>query len=220
MLIADGLILMDIKLSITVILIAINVIVSLYALSNQSVLQRWMMNPYRIDKNKEYYRFLTSGLIHADYMHLLFNMITLYYFGGMVESYYAYIFPGITGSVLYILLYFVGMVVADIPSFLKHRNHPAFNALGASGAVSAVLFAGILFQPMMGIGIMFIPIPIPGFIFGLLYLAYSYFQGRRGNDNIGHDAHFFGAVFGIVFTIVLHPAALQGFINQVSQFRI
>jgi membrane associated rhomboid family serine protease len=205
-------------MSLTILLIIINVIASIYAWGNTSRMNAWMMNPYAISRESQYYRFITSGFIHRDYIHLIFNMITLYYFGSLVESLFGYFFGGL-GISYYIILYFASMVVADIPSYIKYRNYQGYNSLGASGAVSAVVFSSILFQPVSGICIYF-AFCIPAFIFGLLYLIYSYYQGRRMADNVNHDAHFYGAIFGLVFSIVIYPAAIGNFIRQISDYSL
>lgn len=170
------------------------------------------MNPYSTDQRREYWRFITSGFIHNDYMHLFFNMFTLYFFGGIVES--------TLGGVLFIILYLVGIIISDVPTFLKNRKNPYYNSLGASGGVSAVVFASILFYPMNPLYLMFIPIGIPGFIFGAIYMLYSYYQAERGGDNINHDAHLYGALFGILFAIIAVPGSLVHFFEQVSQWRL
>jgi membrane associated rhomboid family serine protease len=206
-------------LSITTLIVIITVIVSLIAENNYSLKDRLLFSPYHITKYNQYYRFITSGFIHGGYLHLAFNMISLFFFGNnVVEPTFQRIFPGSTGSLFYLILYFGGMIVADIPSFIKNRNSYSYRALGASGAVSAIVFSGIMFYPNIEISLFFI-VPIPGFVFAALYLFYSYYQSRYGNDNIGHDAHLFGALFGIVFTIAIYPPVIQIFIENFRNFR-
>jgi membrane associated rhomboid family serine protease len=200
------------QLSLTVIIIIITVLASLYAWNNQTVMSNWMMNPYRTDQRKEYWRFITSGLIHNDYMHLFFNMFTLYFFGKILEWQ--------LGATLFIILYVVGIIVSDVPTFFKHKKNPYYNSLGASGGVSAIVFASILLRPLSPLYLFFIPVPIPGFIFGAIYMFYSYYQAERGGDNINHDAHLYGALFGILFTIVAIPSALPNFFEQVSSWNL
>ena len=200
------------SLSLTIIIIIITVIASLYAWSNSTVMTSWMMNPYLTDQRREYWRFVTSGLIHNDYMHLFFNMFTMYFFGQIVEQQ--------LGGVLFILMYVAGIIVSDVPTYLKNRKNPYYNSLGASGGVSAVVFASILFQPLSPLYLFFIPVPIPGFIFGALYMFYSYYQAERGGDHINHDAHLYGALFGILFAIIAVPGSLMHFFEQVSQWRL
>jgi membrane associated rhomboid family serine protease len=145
-------------------------------------------------------------------------MFTLYFFGPIIEYFYGYHLDG-SGTLLFLVLYFAGMILADIPTFLKNRNNPHYNSLGASGAVSAVVFSSIMFQPLNQIYI-FGLLPLPGFILGGLYLLYSYYQGRRMADNINHDAHLYGALFGIVFTIAIWPGVVLHFIQELSNFTI
>ena len=204
--------------SVTIILIVINVAASLYAWNRPDIFQRWLLNPYAVRHRNQYYRFITSGFIHSDYMHLLFNMFTLYFFGPIIEYFYGSLFNG-SGTLLFLVLYFAGMILADIPTFLKNRNNPNYNSLGASGAVSAVVFSSIMFQPLNQIYI-FGLLPLPGFVLGGLYLLYSYYQGKRMADNINHDAHLYGALFGIVFTIAIWPGIIPHFIQELSNFTI
>jgi membrane associated rhomboid family serine protease len=203
-------------MTITHILIGVTVIATFYAWNNESVFRRWIFNPYEIKRKKQYDRFITSGLIHLDYMHLIFNMLSLYFFGGNLEHYFKEV-RGTWGSLIYILLYVLAIIIADIKSFIKHKDDHNYNALGASGAVSAVIFSSILFNPTSDIYLYFIP--IPGILYAILFLVYSYYAGRNRYDNIGHDAHFYGAIFGIVFTILVWPQVVPYFFEQMSLFR-
>ncbi|GAB3559616.1 rhomboid family intramembrane serine protease [Spirosoma fluminis] len=206
-------------MSVTLIIILITVGISLWAWNDYAVMDRWIMNPYRVANRGEYYRLLTSGFLHADWSHLLFNMLSLYFFGGFIEQVFGLLF-GASGAIYLIGFYLVGIIVSDIPTFLKYRNSPNYNSLGASGGVSAILFAAIFFAPLQKISLLFIPIGIPGFIFGGLYLAYSYYEARRGYGTINHDAHFYGALFGILFMIVVYPPVLPQFIEQISEWKL
>jgi membrane associated rhomboid family serine protease len=201
---------------ITYIFIGITVAISFLAWERKDLLMKFMMNPYRIHRNREYYRFITSGFIHNDHMHLLMNMISFYFFGHAVEQVFGYVF-GEAGSLYFILLYLIAIVVSDLPSYLKFKDHAGYNSLGASGGVSAVIFAFIIFQPLAPI-CLFVKLCLPGFIMGLLYIIFSYYQGKRSNDNVNHDAHLYGAVFGLVFCIILHPSSIPDFFNQVRQW--
>jgi membrane associated rhomboid family serine protease len=205
-------------MNVSLIIIAITVVVSFYAFSNQEVMRRFIMNPYLVKTRRQYYRFISSGFLHKDHIHLIFNMIALYFFGPIVETIFTTIF-GQLGSVYFVILYLISMVVADIPSYFKHANNPGYNSLGASGAVSAVVFAFILFLPLERICIYFV-ICINGFILGIIYLIYSYYQGRKGGDLINHDAHFYGAVFGLIFCIILYPRSIFIFWEQLRMFEI
>jgi membrane associated rhomboid family serine protease len=206
-------------MSITIIIIVVTVLVSVMAWRNYSLMERFIMNPYRVASRGEYYRLITSGFLHADWGHLLFNMISFYFFAGFIEQLFYYLFGG-SGAFYLIGFYLAAILVSDIPTFLKHRNDPGYNSLGASGGVSAIIFAAILFRPLTPIYLFFIPIGIPGFIFGPLYLAYSYYESRRGAGNINHDAHFYGALFGILFMIIVYPEVLPAFIEQIAGWRL
>lgn len=205
-------------MSLTIVIIAITVIASIYAWNRQDKFYSWLMNPYSIVHRNQYQKLLTSGFIHADWIHLFFNMFTLYFFGNIMEKILNYYFDS-SGPFYFLLLYFLGMLIADIPSVIKHRNNPNYNSLGASGAVSAVLFASILFVPTNKI-CLFAALCMPGFIFGILYLIYTYYQGRRMADNINHDAHLFGALFGIIFSMIIKPDVIGSFFDQILNWRI
>lgn len=207
------------SVSVTLIIVLVTIAISLAAWNNPALMDRWILNPYQVAHRGQYYRLLTSGFLHADWGHLLFNMFALYSFGGFMERVFGQLF-GVSGSLFLIGFYLLGILVSDIPTFLKHRNNPGYNSLGASGGVSSVLFAVILLQPLIPIALFFIPIGIPGFIFGGLYLAYSYYESRRGLGNVNHDAHFYGALFGIAFMIVVYPAVLPQFFEQISGWRL
>jgi membrane associated rhomboid family serine protease len=204
---------------VTYIIIGLNLIASVYAWNNTEKLYSWMLNPYAVVHRKQYYRLITSGFIHNDWVHLIFNMITLYFFGSNMEYIFTYLYGG-TGTFYYLILYFMGMLIADIPTIIKYRDQPNYNSLGASGAVSAALFASIIFDPTNKVCI-FIPVfCIPGFIFGILYLLYTYYQGRRMADNINHDAHLYGALFGILFSVILRPSVVPNFFDQIFNYQI
>lgn len=205
-------------MSLTFIFIGITIALSLYAWNNQTVLNKWIMHPYSVREYKEYYRFLTSGFLHADYGHLFFNMLSLYFFGDIVEYYFSGIFGSSMGILLYATLYILGIIVANIPSYLDHKNDRYYNALGASGGVSAVVFSAILFQPTAQIYVYFFP--MPGFIYAVLYSAYSYYMSKRNLDNIGHSAHLFGAAFGVAFTLLLKPSLFSHFINEILNWSL
>lgn len=194
---------------ITISIIIITVLTSLSAFNNIEVRQKMMFNPYVVSVNKDYLRFITSGLIHADYLHLGFNMYALYLFGRILEMKFITTF-GTMGGLFYILLYLLALVASHSISFFKHKNNPGYNSLGASGAVSAVLFAAILIYPI-SLEIW----GLPSIIIGILYLMYSQYMAQRNLDNIGHDAHFAGAIFGVLFTIALRPAFAIEFVQKI-----
>ena len=187
-------------MSFTIVIIIITALVSFGAFNNHELYNKLIFYPFGMaDRSNEYYRFVTSGFIHADWNHLLFNMITLYYFGMNVES----ICRQIGMPEMYLVMYVSAIALASVPAFVKHRNHSYYKALGASGGVAAVLFATVYFEPWNKIFIIFIHIGIPSIIFAVLYLVYSAYMSKRGNDNIGHDAHLWGSIYGFVFAFLL-----------------
>lgn len=201
-------------MTITIVLIIITAISSILAFGNPAMFYQMKFNPYLIQNNRQWYRFFTHALIHADWMHLFVNMFVLWSFGSLVEQLFAVNF-GNKAALYYLLLYVGGIMFSSLPSYGKHRNHEYYNAVGASGAVSAVLFSSIIMYPQGTVMFIFLPVPIPAWIFGLLYLFYSAYMSKKGNDNIGHDAHFWGAVFGLVFTIALNPGFVITFIENI-----
>lgn len=195
-------------------IILITVIVSYRAFSDRILFGKLMFNPYQVQHRNEWYRFFTHGLIHGDGMHLFFNMFVLYMFGGIVEESFLSIF-GIKGGFWFVLMYVSALLISTSASFIKHKNNPSYNAVGASGAVSAIVFSFILMNPEVKLGLFFIPPFIPGWIFGILYLAYSHYMGKKGMDNIGHEAHFWGALYGFVFPLILEPELFQRFLDKI-----
>lgn len=201
---------------ITVIIIAITCIVSILCFNGTLNGNKLIFNAYQVWHRKEWYRMLTSGIIHSGWGHLFFNMLTLYFFGRIVEQYFSAAFGGVPGAVLYVMLYVSALAISSLGDLVKYRDNWNYNALGASGAVSAVLFASILFAPKMGIYIYLIPIPVPGYIFAPLYLLYCWYMAKRNMDNIGHTAHFWGAVYGILFPIICKPDVLSFCLSQFN----
>jgi membrane associated rhomboid family serine protease len=198
--------------NITLYIIAITSIISITGFRNGRLVDELIFWPPAITKKHQYYRFITCGLIHADYMHLIFNMLTLYFFGTVMEAHY----QGILGlqKWYYLALYIGALIVSNIPTYLKHRNDYNYRSLGASGAVSAVLFAFILLQPWQQI--LVLVFPIPAIIYGGLFLVYSVYMSKKGGGNVNHDAHFYGALFGILFTIAVRPDVLDIFLNELK----
>lgn len=194
----------------TLILVILTVLVSIAAFQNEATMNKLMLWPRKMDNAAEYYRLLTSGFIHADWGHLIFNMIALYSFGQNVESIFAY--SGM-GTGLFVMLYLTSIVVASLPSFIKHKNNSFYRSLGASGGVSAIIFSSVYFMPWNKIYLIFIP--IPGILAAVGFLVYSATMSKKGNDNIGHDAHFWGAVYGFVFTLVFAPDHGRMFLEQL-----
>lgn len=208
------------QLDITTIIIIITALVSIGGFSNQKIIDDLIFYPPAVSQRNQWYRFITCGLIHADWGHLIFNMMSFYLFGRNLEIYFVQIF-GTTGKLLYLLMYVTALIVSVLPTYFRHRDNYHYRSLGASGAVSAVIFASILFDPMTGIGLFFIPIYVAGFLFGLIYLLISYYLDKKGGGNINHSAHIYGALYGIVFTIVAarlfseYPV-LAAFIEQIQ----
>jgi len=197
-------------MSYTLILVIITVLTSLAAFNNEQLYQRLILWPKRMDNAAEYHRLLTSGFIHADYMHLIFNMLALFLFGRNVEILFAY--SGMP-VILFLILYLAGIIAASLPSFTRHKNDPYYRSLGASGGVAAVLFSFIYFAPWEVIYVWFIP--VPGIIAAVGYLIYSAYMSRQQRDNVNHDAHFWGAVFGFIFTLLFAPDHGREFIARL-----
>lgn len=196
---------------ISYLIIAANVLISFSCFSNRELFLKLSFIPYRVVKFNEWYRVITHGFVHADTMHLLVNMFTFWSFGTYMESLF-----GTMGfsKLSYIGLYFGGMIIASVHDIIKQRNNPNYISVGASGAVSAILFASIVFNPWGKI-LLFAIVPIPGILFGVLYLVYCQYMGRKGADNINHNAHFYGAVYGFLYPILLKPELLNVFVSRL-----
>ncbi len=189
-------------------------IISYTAFSNNELFDKLKFNAYQIKHSGEKWRFLSYALVHSGWMHLIINMYVLYSFGGVVEEIFSAHF-GVIGSLYYVLLYVGGVLFATIFDFGKHKDDMYYNAVGASGAVAAVVFSSILMYPSGSIFIFPIPFPLPSWVFGIAFLIYSAYMGKKGVDNIGHFAHFWGAIFGIVLTIILIPDVIQNFVATI-----
>jgi len=200
---------------VTLIIAAITVITSIRAFSDQSVTSQLIFAPNYMARTNQWYRFFSHGLIHGDWMHLIFNMIAFYSFGVLVENVFIDFYPT-TGRLIYLSLYVAALPLSSIYDYIRHKDNPSYMALGASGAVSAVVFASILMSPTSSIYLFLIPIPIPAYIFGPLYLLFTVYMARTSTDRIAHDAHFFGALFGILFTTVLIPGIWQYFLSEIG----
>jgi membrane associated rhomboid family serine protease len=184
---------------VTLIIIAANVLMSMKGFKDFSFFEKYKFNIAGIRKGEQV-RMVSSGFLHADFSHLLFNMLTLYFFADVVI--------GALGILMFVIIYLAGLVVGNLLSFYFHKDEYHYSAIGASGAVTAVLYSAILFYPNMGLYLMFIPIAIPAWIFGILYLLYSIYGMKKSIGNIGHDAHFGGAIAGYVLTILFAPGLL------------
>ena len=199
------------------IIIAITAFVSFLSFSNRILFDRLKFNAYFVKNSREWYRTLTYGFVHASWMHLLINMFVLYSFGRVVEQFFGFLFLE-KAQFYFVLMYISALAVSVLPDLQKHKENPTYNAVGASGAVSAVVFASILFFPVGEIYLFFIPFGIPSFIFGTVYLIYSAFMAKKQSDNIGHLAHFTGAVFGFIFPILFKPKLFVLFLEQIFDY--
>jgi len=197
------------SLSFTWILIGVTVLVSWQAFNNRQLMERLILWPPAIDRHRQYDRLLSHGFIHADWQHLLFNMITLYFFGSLVERWFV---PYI-GHVGFVLFYLSAILVAILPTYLRHRHDPHYRSLGASGGVSAVLFAFILVQPWSLIFVLFLP--VPAIVYAVLYVGYSIWMDKQGQDNVNHSAHLWGAGYGVLFTLLMEPQAGPAFVQRL-----
>jgi len=202
----------------TFIIISITAVVSFLAFSNAALMEKLLLSPYKIIANKQWYRIITHALVHADFMHLLINMIVLFSFGMAVESLFKQLqLQGVISSASFHfgLLYIGGAIISCLTTLRKHRNNYNYSAVGASGAVSAVVFASIFFRPLSKLYLMGI-LPIPAIIFGVAYLIYSQYMSKKSIGNINHDAHFVGAVFGFIYPLLINPSLIKIFFNQLG----
>ena len=203
---------------VTILLIAINAIFSIIGFSNTGFMGKTIGWPYYTKRENQYYRFITSGFLHADWMHLFFNMFTLYFFGSNIELIFDVY--GLGGNIAYLALYFLGLIASDIPSYLKHRDDYNYRSLGASGAVSAVVFAAIVFNPWGSI-YLYGAFKLSAAAYAILYVVYCVYMGKRSGDNVNHDAHLWGSVFGLVFTLALialmQPILFDGIIDLLKK---
>jgi membrane associated rhomboid family serine protease len=199
-------------MSYTILILIITVAISIAGFSNEQIINKLILWPRKMDNPAEYYRLLTSGFIHNDWNHLIFNMITFYFIAPSVEFLMAMIGKP---SEMFVLLYLSAIVISSLPSFVKNRNNSYYRSLGASGGVAAILFFTIYYSPWSLIRILFIPIGIPSIIFGGLYLAYEAYMSKRGAGNVNHDAHFIGSVYGLLFALVVDPSHGMSFINAI-----
>ena len=202
----------------TILIIIVNVIVSVYAFQKPNLIHQFSFNPYQIRTHNQYYRFVTSGFLHGDWYHLLFNMFSFYSFGCILEDYFSNIF-GMYGQFMFLALYFLGLILSDLPSFFSHPNAKQYHSIGASGAVSSIVYACIILNPLGGIRLFMLPFDIPGFIFGGIYLLFCQYQSKQMTDNINHNAHFWGALVGVAFMAISHPISMVDFITAISGWR-
>lgn len=196
-------------LSLTLLIIIVTVAISIWAFQNGDIKYKLIFSPTIIEERKDWYRFLTCGFIHADYLHLAVNMYVMWMFGRLVETYYTVAMP--FGEVKFILMYLVTIVLANVRTFFKERYNHTYFSLGASGGVSGVVFSYMLIAPEAKLGLIFLPVYIPAYLFGPIYLLYSHYMSRRGGSNINHDAHLWGAIVGLVVTAISSPTLITRF---------
>ena len=195
--------------TITLILIGITSLISWLAWQNPKLLDALILWPPAVHKQRQWYRLLSYGFVHANFQHLLFNMVTLFFFGRIIED----VITDRIGAVGFVLFYLGGLLASILPSYGEHRDDPAYRSLGASGAVSAVLFAFILFQPWAMIYVFFFP--VPAIVYAVLYASYTLWASRRGGDSVNHSAHLWGAAYGVAFVLVLRPEVLSLFLDRL-----
>jgi membrane associated rhomboid family serine protease len=190
------------------VIFVITLATSLLAFSNPNIYGNFILNPYSVSRGQRVYTIITSGLIHKDWNHLFFNMLSYYFFAFMLE--------GMLGHWQFGVLYFLSLILSDLPSIQKHKEDIWYNSLGASGAISAVVFSYIMFSPRTEMSLLFLPIPMPAWVFGGLYLVYCHFASKHARDNVNHDAHLYGALSGVVITFALHHNIINEFVSQFS----
>lgn len=215
------------NVSITLAIIVITCVISIGGFYNQKIKNDLIFYPPAITERNQWYRFFTCGLIHADVPHLFFNMYSLYLFGDGtnhdgVESEFTAIF-GTQGKLLYIIMYVTALAACLLPTYFKHKDNAYYSSLGASGAIAAVVFAFIFLNPTMRMFLIFLPIPLPAFIFGILYLAVTTYLARRGNSGINHSAHLWGSLYGFFFLLIAgftiaHENLAGDFVDQVTAY--
>jgi len=198
------------------IIIGFTVLFSYKGFQDRNFFYKYDFDPYQIKNQNQYYRFVSHAFLHADWTHLFFNMFVLWMFGKSALRNFEY-FSGDIGVFYYILLYFCGILFATLTTFKKYQDTPNYHSIGASGAVSAVLFSYIVFQPMQELRLLIFPFfGLPSVVWGVAYLVYSHYQSQKNSDHINHDAHLWGAVFGIAFTLIFVPESFGNFIAQVG----
>lgn len=203
-------------MTVTLFLIVLTSAVSIIAWQKPELQHKLLFHPYSVKHRNEYFRFITGGFVHSGWVHLFFNMFTLYFFGSSLEFLFDSMF-GANGFAYLLSLFLVGVIVSDIPTYLKYKDAPHYRSLGASGGVAAVIFCSIMFDPARDLCLYGI-LCIPGFILGPLFLIYSYYQGKKMADNINHDAHFYGALFGILFSLFVDINVFGDFIQEVAVY--
>lgn len=198
-------------------IVILTCIISIAAFRRRELFYMLDLSPWRIIHKREYYRIFTHAFLHADYVHLGINMLVLYLFGNFIEQVFSQLEEAgviFSGPFFFILLYLVSIALSSVTTVTRYRNQEGYSAVGASGAVSAIVFTYIFFAPLEKI-YLYMVLPIPGILFGILYLAYSSYMSRRSRDNINHAAHFWGAVVGFVFPVLLEPELFLKFLENL-----
>lgn len=200
---------------ISLIILIACLLISIPAFKRSDIFYKYDFNPYAIVSNKEYIRFISHAFLHADGWHLGINMFVLYMFGGATERYFS-AYAGSKGVLYFLLLYFGGILFSALPSYKKHQNNPNYHSVGASGAVSAVVFSSVVFSPGTELCLYGLPfLCFPGIVWGIIYIIYSYRKSKQANDHINHDAHLWGAIYGVVFTMLILPETIPSFFAQI-----
>lgn len=202
-------------MSLTLIIVIITVVISYMGFQDRNLFNKLKHYPVAEHDNKEWYRLLTCGFLHGSWLHLGINMYVFYEFGQWVEQYYLAMFGDLKGRILYLIMYLAIIVLANVPTYIKYKNNPSYAAIGASGAVSGILFIFILFQPWSMLGLFFI-IPIPAIVFAVLYIVYSSWASKNQRDLIDHSAHLYGALWGFAITLALRPSLFGDFIFKLT----
>jgi membrane associated rhomboid family serine protease len=200
---------------ITKILSLFIVVCSLIGFANPSIIEKYIFSPYLIKHYKQHYRFLSHAFFHANFLHLFLNVWIFWMFGNVIEYNYQLLFDEKLGKIYFLILFTGGIYASSIAEYIKHKNNPSYASLGASGAIEAVVFSFIIMNPFQWLYFFFIP--MPAWILGLLFLIFSFYMSKRKlpNDRIGHEAHFWGAIFGIVFTFIIKPSLLLAYIDLI-----
>jgi len=194
--------------NINIIIFFITIAISLIAIYfKPAIIEKFSLSPWKVIYEKKWYLTITSGFLHADIFHLIFNMWTFWFFCQALEMY--------AGTFSFLVIYFGSMILSDVTTIIKQKDNYGYKSLGASGAISGALFSLILFEPFQLYYVMFIPFGIPAVLFAILYLAYCYYAARHSQDNINHEAHFWGALAGIVLTILLKPNIIESFLYKI-----
>jgi membrane associated rhomboid family serine protease len=198
-----------------IVIVVFTSLISYNAFRDTQLFDKLLFSAYRIKHNKEYYRFISNVLVHADLTHLLFNMFSLYFLGEALEFYLFFDYGPQIGEMHFLLIYFLGGIMANVYSFYKHQDNPSYRSVGASGAVSAVIFATIMWDPDLPLMLFFIPIEIPAYIFGPIYLAFEYWAHKKGGTGIAHDAHIGGAIFGVIYVLIINIDKGKEFLSHI-----